>query len=175
MRNIDLGILLLTIWSVICAAGESIVIGGTEILIPRPAELHEISEISKEMWKLGERLIPNINRLIAFFVEEADLGRAMNGEIPLLQRYVLVQTYRETEQSSISAAEFRSIADTVESQQQALLDELSSSIEIAASHIEGQLSELLEDDISVGLGRPKYLGTIFNKKRCIQFCDAYEI
>lgn len=96
-------------------------VGGVKIDVQAPIGFHEISSLSPETRNLAETMTPPSNRLLAIFVSEDDLGRIMKGEAPEFGRYMLLQVFRELENTNISNGQFRQLVAQIKEQQNTLL------------------------------------------------------
>ena len=95
-------------------------VGGVKIDVQAPIGFHEISSLSPETRNLAETMTPPSNRLLAIFVSEDDLGRIMKGEVPKFGRYMLLQVFRELENTNISNGQFRQLVAQIKAQQNTL-------------------------------------------------------
>ena len=98
-------------------------VGGVKIDVQAPIGFHEISSLSPETRNLAETMTPPSNRLLAIFVSEDDLGRIMKGEAPEFGRYMLLQVFRELENTNISNGQFRQLVAQIKEQQNTLSKE----------------------------------------------------
>jgi len=84
-------------------------VGSTLIHLPSLAGYVEISQDFPEIRKTAESLTPSENRLLAVFLSDADVAKALQGEIIGFDKYVLIQTFREGESQRLSKASFGEI------------------------------------------------------------------
>jgi hypothetical protein len=104
-------------------------VGPAEVQIPSPAGFNEASAMAPSLRQLGETNTPPSNRLLAFFVADADLKRVADNERPSLSRYFMVQTLRSTERDVISTQGMREVKDLLRTQYKSVLSKAQPQIE----------------------------------------------
>lgn len=92
------------------AAAIDVEIAGQTIAIPAPAGFSEISKIASDTFSLFKASLPDNIPLLGAFVSEADVGRLIRDEPPVLDRYMLAQSIMEDlALSEAMFAEFRAV------------------------------------------------------------------
>lgn len=104
-------------------------VGLAEVQIPSPAGFSEASATAPALRQLGETNTPPSNRLLAFFVADADLKLVASNERPSLSRYFMVQTLRSTERDVISTQGMREVKDLLRTQYKSVLSQAQPQIE----------------------------------------------
>ncbi len=89
--------------------------------LPLPPGTVEPSRSVPPLRQMAERMTPPSNRLLALFVERADEAAARSGQAPTMARYFMVQSFRQAEAGSVSAAEFREVRQQLRQQYQQIL------------------------------------------------------
>lgn len=118
------------------AAGEPYTanVGLTLLKLPQPDGFVEPSRSVPAFRQLGERMTPPTNRLLAIFVSKADETAARTGVPPSMQRYFMVQTFRQSEQGSVTLTEFEPVKAMLRQQYQQMLDQ-------SGALVQGQLDK----------------------------------
>lgn len=101
-------------------------VGGTEITLPVPAGF--VAARGSDLIAMAELLTPFPLRLVAFFVDEADLQRRDVGQQLQMRRYFIVQTMSKLEALTLGAAEVATLKADVRRQSTAIFDEGPNSI-----------------------------------------------
>lgn len=81
-------------------------IAGQTIPVPAPTGFSEIGKIAPNTFSMFEAVLPVENRLLAVFVSEENVGRLLRGEAPVLDKYMLVDSPKELEESTLTKAQF---------------------------------------------------------------------
>ena len=97
------------------------------ISIPSPSGFTEISSISPETVQLFEDMCPSTNRLLSSFVSQEDAGMLLQGEAAVLDNYMMVHSFRETEGFLLGKHEFKEIRTALRSQYDSMFKEQSAS------------------------------------------------
>jgi hypothetical protein len=96
-------------------------IGLTLIEVPIPDGFADASRALPALRQLGERLTPPGNRLLALLIPRADMALARTGQPPSMQRYMMVQTLRQTENQTLTESDFEGVRKLLREQYQGLL------------------------------------------------------
>jgi hypothetical protein len=96
-------------------------IGLSLIEVPVPDGFVDASRALPALRQLGERLTPPGNRLLALLIPQGDLAQARAGQPPQMQRYLMAQTLRQTENQTLSEADFAVVRKLLREQYQSLL------------------------------------------------------
>ncbi len=138
---------------------QSFLIGSVKIVIPAPLDgFVEIGEINRDIMEV---FVPDTNKLVCGFVMPDDLAR-MNemDEDLVLDRYGLVQIYRETADQEMSEQDFEKIALMFD---ELMKGEFGSILDKASN----DLNQRLEDagiDAQASIKKPVNLGKLFTIK-----------
>lgn len=95
------------------AGTTNITVGGTKLAIPVPDGFQEISQISPQMWELMETGTIENNRLLGVFITNEDVNKILSGDDPSMERVLMLQTYRATENLNVSLSDFQKITASV--------------------------------------------------------------
>jgi hypothetical protein len=117
-------------------------IGRALVALPVPTGFVEPSRSLPPMRTLGERMTPPSNRLLALFIAEADERDAREGRNPGMLRYYMAQTLRQTEEQSLSGAEFGQVKTLLRQQYQQLLSSVAGA---AQGHLDNAMREIGRD------------------------------
>ena len=125
-----------------------------------PAPSSALVEAGADYRVLMEPLAPVNNRLVAAFLETADLDAIRSGAKAPLNRYALVEIPRRAEFTEVSPEQFKQVADNIAAQFGASFD---SSLKDEQDEINRRLKALNSSSATVTLDKPLQLGTLFNK------------
>jgi hypothetical protein len=126
--------------------------------IPPPSS--ELVETGPDYRVLLEPLAPINNRLIAAFVQPADLDAMHAGAAPPLNSYALVEILRRAEFANVTPDLFKQIADSFATQFGAAVD---ATLKDQQDQINRNLKALGSKTTDVALDKPVQLGTLFSK------------
>jgi hypothetical protein len=149
--------------------GVTVDVGGEAVYIPAPTGFHEVSQLSPETRKFAEMVTPPKNRLLAVFVSEGDLGQIMKGEDPVLDRYILMQCYRQLENSRITGAEFSKLAGQVRQEQYTLLEKDKATRDSRIAQMSKTISKEYGIALNLKIGETAPLGVFMEKTGAIGF------
>lgn len=90
-------------------AGTSATIGGVNLTLPPVEGYIEASQLSQGIVDLMASFSPQTNRHIAGYMTEEDVALMRSGKNATMNRYVLMQTFRATEQQTLSTNEFAEV------------------------------------------------------------------
>lgn len=91
-------------------------IGTTPLQLPLPQGFSEPSVGAPGFRNLGETMTPATNRLLAVFIADTDIVRVKASQQPTMDRYFMVQTFRQTEGVTASPAEFAQLQEMLRKQ-----------------------------------------------------------
>lgn len=132
-------------------------IGGAAIAIPIPWT--GAVEMGPEKRHFMDQFVPPTNRLIAGFVDAADLTAIHPGDVKAPPRIALVAVSRQFESSSITEAGFKQIIDSVSKGFDATVSIYAKDNEDAFNR---RLQELNLDDAKISFAEPVSLGCLFS-------------
>lgn len=136
-------------------AAIDVEITGQTIAIPAPVGFSEIGKIAPDTFNLFKASLPDNIPLIAAFVSEADVGRLIRDERPVLDRYMLAQSIME--ELTLSESMFAELRAAMRKQYGATpLD--SNSINESLKKVGARLSEKAGAAFNVTLDRHVLLG-----------------
>lgn len=143
-------------------------VGLTLLKLPLPEGYVEPTRSVPQFRQLGERMTPPTNRLLAIFVSKADEAAARTGVPPSMQRYFMVQTFRQSEQGSITLTEFEPVKAMLRQQYQQMLDQ-------SGALVQGQLDKAARemgrdagiDNLTMKVGEMKGLEVIDERELSI--------
>lgn len=96
-------------------------VGAARLILPVPTGFAEATQSAPHLRLVSERLTPPTNRLLAHFVDGAEVA-ALRPDAPVpLRRYFLVQTFRQTESSDWSSLDFDQLRALLRGQYRQLL------------------------------------------------------
>lgn len=131
-------------------------IGGVMLALPVPAGFTQVPQ-DHPLAKFGERITAPGNRLLAYFVTDADLrgfGRAEHG----FERYFMAQTNIAVEERIIPATEFAQLKTLLRTQQAELLKRLAPKTAEIARGIGENLSRDTGAQVELQIGEIVPLG-----------------
>lgn len=161
------GLTLLLLAMLVCApsskAGTKLVevsLGGTNIKLPAPQEFSEVSKVSPQTRSQAERLTIPQNRLLAYFVPDADLQRfKRNQEGTLLhRRYTMVQTLRAAESVNMSSQDFRELAQRIRREQKQFPERNREEAQAYVDDVSDRFSNEHGVAMDLKVGQPRALG-----------------
>jgi len=106
-----------------------ITVGDVKINVPPYSEFSEISSISTETFEMFQGMCPPSNYLLAVFLTQDDVGRLLLGEPAILNRYMMVQSYKEIETLTLTKHQFVEIRREIRKQWDSLSQESRKSID----------------------------------------------
>jgi hypothetical protein len=148
----------------------AVAIGGTAVVIPVPWGYLEVSEWEPRIRTMAEAMTPADHRLLAVFTSAADLEAIARGDSQGLERYMLLQTERETEARAIGAVEFEARADAVRRRERVLLADVIERLGDGAERLSGTLSSQLAAEVDLEIGETSPLEIFLDTDR--QFAIA---
>jgi hypothetical protein len=127
-------------------------VGGETVVIPTPLGFVEGRSVSDAAQDFAEQLTPSMNRLLAFFVSEDDAERLQRGEPATWQRYMMVQTERQSEAVRIAPDDFFALRNVLTSQQKTLQSAVSEDPKTVLDNLYSDLEAGIKVGESVPLG-----------------------
>jgi len=125
-----------------------------------PAPSSDLVETGSDYRVLLEPLAPTANRLIAAFIQPADLENLHSGGTAKLDTYALVEVPRRAEFSDVTPDQFKEISESMASQFGA---SVTASIKDQQDEINRRLKALHSSSGDITLDKPVQLGTLFSK------------
>lgn len=144
--------------------------GLKSLAIPAPSS--DLAEAGSDYRVLLEPFAPTANRLIAGFVQPADLEIIRSAGTAPLNRYALVEIPRRAEFSEITSDQFKEIAASLASQFGATLDV---TLKDQQDEINRRLKALGSASGDITLDKPIQLGTFFSKPDASAFGMVMQI
>ncbi len=142
-------------------------VGGVKIDVQAPTKFYEISKISPETRKIVEGFVPPTNRLLAIFVSEEDLEKVTKGELPELNRYMLLQTYRKLETKNISTKQFQIVIKQIKEQQDTVFNKEKDKIDKLVDNAAEQISNEYDTSMEIKIGEIVPLGVFYEHPNAI--------
>jgi hypothetical protein len=144
-------------------AGTKVVqvtLGGVNIQVPAPNEFSEVTDISPQTRKRAERLTLPQNRLLAYFIPDADIQRFKKGQAATLvyTRYTMAQTLRGMESANMSSQDFRDMAQRVRQEQNQFPERDRERAQSFVDDVSKDLSKERGVAIDLKVGQPRALG-----------------
>ena len=162
-KGLMLLLLAMLVYAPSSKAGTKLVevsLGGTNIKLPAPEEFSEVSEVSPQTRSQAEKLTIPQNRLLAYFVPDADLERLKKSQGATLeyQRYTMVQTLRAAESLNMSTQDFRGLAQRVRQEQGQFPERDREQAQAYVDDASDRLSKERGVAVDLKVGQPQALG-----------------
>jgi hypothetical protein len=125
-----------------------------------PAPTSDLVEAGTDYRVLLEPLVPINNRLVAAFLQPADLDTLRSGTSAGLGRYALIEIPRRAEFAEVTPELFKQIADAVATQFGA---EVNATLKDQQDELNRRLKALGSTAGEITLDKPVQLGTLFSK------------
>jgi hypothetical protein len=125
-----------------------------------PAPTPDLVEAGTDYRVLLEPLVPINNRLVAAFLQPADLDTLRSGASAGLGQYALVEITRRAEFADVSPEIFKQIADAVAAQFGAQVD---ATLKDQQDELNRRLKALGSSTSDITLDKPVQLGALFTK------------
>lgn len=132
--------------------------GLKDFTIPTPTS--ELVEAGSDYRVLLEPLVPINNRLVAAFLQPADLDTLRSGAAAALGRYALVEIPRRAEFADVTPELFKQLSDTIGTQFGA---EVESTLKDQQDEVNRRRKALGSAASDITLDKPVQLGTLFSK------------
>ena len=152
MRTINR--LLLYILFLLTAAacfGVDVLVGNTNISIPKPAGFVSLEGVSKTTYGKMQDLTPESNRLLAGFITSKDATSLLKGGEAELKQYFLVQIYQEFEENTYTLNEFSELRKSIRKDQESSVMLNQDKIDALTKKGSSKLSKRFDADISFGV------------------------
>jgi hypothetical protein len=135
-------------------------VGGMTLTLPAPQDMVELGN----QRSLFDPAVPDTNRLIAAFILQKDLPALHDGSKQILTHYAMVEVLRSGENMTVSADDFKGIADSIGKQAGELVD---SSFKQSEDEFNRKMKAM---DLNLQVtGKPVMLGTFFFKTDAYSF------
>ena len=95
---------------------ETATIGAVSLKVPLPEGFARFDGANKDVDKLLVQMVPPINRLLMVMAPPDDVAAAKQGALRDLNRYMMLQTFRQTEKMTITTKEFAEVLKGVDQQ-----------------------------------------------------------
>lgn len=125
-----------------------------------PGPTSDLVEAGPDYRVLLEPLVPTNNRLIAAFLQPADLNTLTSGSSAELSRYALVEIARRGEFAAVTPEMFKQIVDAIAKQFGVTFD---ATLKDQQDEINRRLKALGSSPGEITLDKPVQLGTLFSK------------
>lgn len=136
---------------------------GSEVAATAPQGYYEIISVHPESRNIFEVFTPPKNRLLAACVSEEDMGRILSDQEPLLNRYMMVQMYKETSCIPYALSDFRQYSDYLKNHHSDMIDEFKSSVDQEFDNVSELLSDGAESSVLIGVDKQVPLGVFIDK------------
>lgn len=141
-------------------------IGNVSIAIPVPQAYVDSSLMFPKVMQLGETMTASANRLLAFFISDDDVKAMLSQTAPGLQRYMMVQTLRMAEDSSMETKDFKEIRNQLKNQYKQFIAD---SKERMQSEVDQAVERLSKDsgqsnNVSMKLGELKVIDVMDDER-----------
>lgn len=156
------------------ALALTVEVGETSIVIPEPNGYENVGDSSPEMSQLAAALTPPTNRLLAVFASQEAVAEVLNGNTPVLPRYMLVQSSRQIESVTVSRVQFTQLRDRTRQQQAVAIEQMTRSIGPFLEDASGELSTRIGADLNLAIGESVPLGVFLDRDDAIGFAMITE-
>ncbi|MFZ6816768.1 hypothetical protein [Undibacterium sp. Ji22W] len=141
-------------------------IGNVSIAIPVPQAYVDSSLMFPKVLQLGETMTASANRLLAFFISDDDVKALLSQTAPTLQRYMMVQTLRAAEDSSMGAQDFKEVRNQLKNQYKQFIadskERMQSEVDQAVERLSKESSQ--PKNVSMKLGELKVIEVMEDEK-----------
>lgn len=140
-----------------------ITIGEAVITVPPPAGFREVSTLAPDVRELSENATPASNRLLGVYLSGADVMLVEKGEIPLMERYMYLQTFRATEAYPVAPEDFAALTREMRAQRQPLPGNATDGVNADLDELSRQLSSKHSLEVAFETGKPVPLGVYLDR------------
>lgn len=155
---------------------EEYVIGGQTIDVPAPTGMSDVSSYAPHIFEIGEQFVPAMNRLLAWYVSDADSARLMSGVSTGMDSYAALQVLRAAENSDVDSVFFESIRATMRQDLDTILESTEALVDSMIDAGSGNVSKKYGGEFSFNLDKPLSLGVHYDVPYALCFCtlNPYE-
>jgi len=97
-------------------------IGGEEITIPSPDEYVRVTQQMDAVYRLHSHMGDPMNDLLASYIPQSDAAIAMQGELPLLERGLVLKVGKILKGMSVSSQDFADMKNEIKSQNKEIIN-----------------------------------------------------
>lgn len=145
-------------------------VSGQALPFPVPQGYMDAASLSADLQRMGESMTGPSNRLLAFWVDPAEV-RAMNaGQAEGLKRYFMLQVHRRREGMPLSAVEFQTVRNAVIGDQAAFTQQLRQQVPKVAEQVSQQVHRSGGDPkVQLKVGDLQPLGVLFDEAQAFGY------
>jgi len=140
-------------------------IGSQAVNVPIPWGYVEVSNLVPRIREMAQAMTPDTHELLAVFISGADLELLIEGRSVGLERYMLLQTARVEESTTVTATEFNAQRARIQAQQAPLLEEMQQRVGEPVGDVSQMVSQQLERAIDLQIGDSTPLGIFIDTER----------
>ncbi len=146
----------------------NITVGGNPIKFPAPTA--QFKEVGEEQRSLFNAFVPESNKLLCVFLDTSDYNRLSSGNTEgiVMEKYMLIEVNSQVESTNLGLDDFADVKKGVASSLKTDMNEI---IEDANKILKLKL----EDNADVEIGKPNYLGCIYETKESYGLLMSFNI
>ena len=152
-------------------AGEPIEVdaGGARLEIPAPADFVAVSRNSAALEQVMRTFVASTNTYLAGFVRRRDVEAVEAGEGPALHRYGMAQIASNLESVNVDDQHFRELLRSGRRRFERAVENIADRLRGEIDSIEDDLSQAIDDEVSLTTGRMKSLGVYVEQEDVLGF------
>ncbi len=145
-------------------------VNGQALPFPVPQGYVDAASLSPDLQRMGEAMTGPSNRLLAFWVDPAEVRAMSAGQAEGLKRYFMLQVHRRREGMVLSAADFQGVRNAVIGDQATFMQQLRQQMPKVADSVSQQVQRATGDSkVQLKVGELQPLGVVFDEPQAFAY------
>ena len=111
------------------AYADSFNIGGKDVVIPSPSGFSIITQEMNAVYRLSLQMADSKNDQLAYYISDSGIPMAMNGELPPLERTLLLKVNKQLKNMVIGSKDFAELKNATKLQNKELFESVKTQIQ----------------------------------------------
>ena len=128
---------------------DTFILAGKPIEVPTPEGFVKVTEDMPMVYKLVQQLVDPGNEMLAYYISESDATIALEGEIPGLERTLVLKINKQLKELTVSRADFKELKGFVKKQNQEIFEKVLADTAQPMSQMSEGLSKEFDIDFAM--------------------------
>jgi hypothetical protein len=132
---------------------DTFTINGRVITVPTPKGFVRITGEMTAVNRFVQQMEDPLNDMLAYYIPESDVPDAMNGEIPRLERILILKVGKHARKFTIGKDDFSRLKEMIKSQNSTIFEKLKSMIPEHMNNISRGIGQEFDVDIALDISQ----------------------